>query len=301
MRTIGYIGLGNIGSAIAVRLATNDHKLIVHDLVGERMVRLSNHGAEPAASAADVANKVEVVYLCLPTPEALKQVCLGPNGLAEGKRIKVCVDLSTTGRDMAVEVAAALRKHGITYMDAPVSGGIPGATKGTLAVMAAGPEEVFKEIEPTLRTIGHNTFYMGPEPGLGHMAKLLNNVLSAAAMVMTMEVMACGAKAGLDADTLLAVINASSGRNTATTDKFPRAVLTRSFDYGFNTELMYKDLRLLMQHADNLMVPMFLGRQVTAMWAFAITQGDGPKDYTNLMRHIEGWAQTEVRGKSAKM
>jgi 3-hydroxyisobutyrate dehydrogenase len=125
-------------------------------------------------------------------------------------------------------------------------------------------------------------------------------VLSASAMAISMEALACGVKAGLEPDTMLAVINASSGRNTATTDKFPKAILPRTFDYGFNTELMYKDLKLLMQHADNLHVPMFLGRQVTSMWAFAMSQGEGPKDYTNLMKHIERWAGVEVRGKAAK-
>ena len=108
-----------------------------------------------------------------------------------------------------------------------------------------------------------------------------------------------GAKAGLDPDIMLDVINASSGRNTATTDKFPKAILTRTFDYGFNAQLMHKDLKLLMQHAENLNVPMFLGRMVTSMWAFAMSQGEGPNDYTNLMKYIEGWAGIEVRGKAA--
>ena len=299
-RTIGYVGLGNIGGAMAVRLAGHDHHLVVYDLVKERMDRLSNYGAEAAQSPADVASRTEIVYLSLPTPESVREVCLGAKGLIEGSKIRVCFDLSTTGRDMAREVAAALKERDIDYLDAPVSGGVPGAEKGTLAVMVSGPEAAFREAEQTLRTIGHNTFYIGTEAGLGHMMKLINNVLSASAMVISMEALACGVKAGLDADTMLAVINASSGRNTATTDKFPKAILPRTFDYGFNTELMYKDLKLLMQHADNLHVPMFLGRQVTSMWAFAMSQGEGPKDYTNLMKHIERWAGVEVRGKAAK-
>ena len=299
-RTIGYIGLGNIGGAMAVRLAGRDHHLVIYDLVKERMERLSNYGAEAAQSPVDVASRTEIVYLSLPTPKSVREVCLGAKGLIEGSKIRICIDLSTTGRDMAVEVAAALKERGIIYLDAPVSGGVPGAEKGTLAVMVSGPESAFREAEETLRTIGQNTFYMGAEAGLGHMMKLINNVLSASAMVMSMEAMACGVKAGLDADTMLAVINASSGRNTATTDKFPKAILSRTFDYGFNTELMYKDLKLLMEHADSLRVPMFLGRQVTSMWAFAMTQGEGPKDYTNLMKHIERWAGIEVRGKATK-
>ena len=139
-RTIGYVGLGNIGGAMAVRLAEHDHHLVVYDLVKERMDRLSNYGAELAQSPADVASRTEIVYLSLPTPESVREVCLGTNGLIEGSKIRVCFDLSTTGRDMAREVTAALKKRGIDYLDAPVSGGVPGAEKGTLAVMVSGPE-----------------------------------------------------------------------------------------------------------------------------------------------------------------
>ncbi len=189
-------------------------------------------GAEKAASPADVASRAEIVLASLPMPDIVRAVALGENGVAHGKRARLFVDLSTTGPRMAKIIAAGLAERGITAIDAPVSGGIAGATKGTLAVMVSGPPADCERLKPLLQAIG-KYFYIGAEPGMGQMMKLINNLLSATATAATSEAVVLGVKAGLDPYVMIDVINSGSGRTTASEDKFPKSILPRSFDFGF--------------------------------------------------------------------
>ena len=156
----------------------------------------------------------------LPTPDIVLEVATGPEGVIEGKRVRRFVDLSTTGAVMAQRMFAALKEHNIVQIDCPVTGGVSGAEKGTLAVMASGPRADVEAVEPALSVIG-KVFFIGEQPGAGQTMKLCNNFLSATAMAATSEAMVMGVKAGLDPRIMLDVINAGSGRNTATEDKFP--------------------------------------------------------------------------------
>ena len=186
-------------------------------------------------------------------------------------RVKLVVDLSTTGPATAIEAARALERRGIQFMDAPVSGGVSGAEKGTLAIMASGSKAQFERAKPLLEVIGR-VFLVGDKPGQGQAMKLLNNLLSANAMAATAEVMVLGVKAGLDAEVMLDVLNASSGRNTATTDKFPRSVLDRSFNFGFRTVLLHKDVRLCKEFAEAYRVPFTIGSAVANVWECAAAE-----------------------------
>ena len=217
---IGFIGLGNMGYPMARRLVEAGHKLIVYDTSGQMMSRLTAIGAVAAKSARDVADQVETVMASLPTPDIVLAVATGKDGVIEGKKVKRFLDLSTTGARMATRVAAALQEKNITGIDLPVSGGVGGAEKGTLAVMYAGPRDGFEELKPVLSVIG-KPFFIGDKPGMGQTMKLCNNLLSAAAMALSSEVMVMGTKAGLDPATMVDVINAGSGANTAVRDKFP--------------------------------------------------------------------------------
>jgi 3-hydroxyisobutyrate dehydrogenase-like beta-hydroxyacid dehydrogenase len=171
-------------------------------------------GAEAATSPAEVAARAEVVLVSLPTPEVVREVALGADGLIHGDAIKTYVDLSTTGQAVAVEVAAALGERGIVTIDAPVSGGVRGAINGTLAVMVAGPGSDLEGVRPSLEVFGR-VFHVGAHAGLGQLMKLANNFLSATAIAATAEAVVLGVKGGLDPATMLEVINASTGRNTA--------------------------------------------------------------------------------------
>ncbi|WP_421998040.1 NAD(P)-dependent oxidoreductase [Reyranella sp.] len=293
---VGFVGVGRMGGPMASRLLDAGHRLCVYDVSEEATRPLAARGALVAASPAEVASTAEIVFMSLPTPDVVRQVALGGNaGLVNGSSVRTVIDLSTTGPGVATEVAAALAERRIGWVDAPVSGGVTGATAGTLAVMVSCPRATYAKVEPLLGTFGR-LFHTGEKPGLAQSAKLANNILAAAAMVATAEAMAMGVKAGLDPKVLLDIINASSGRNTATMDKFPRAVLTRSFDFGFATGLSYKDVRLCVEEAEAMGVPMVLGGTVREMLAVTRARFGAASDFTHIAKLLEEWAGVEIKG-----
>ena len=297
--TLGFIGLGVMGGRMARRLLEHGYPLIVHDINAQAVKPLAKLGARVAKSPRDVANHARVVFASLPAPAVLREVALGEDGVARGKKTKILIDLSTTGSKVQQEVAASLQRTGITLIDAPVSGGATGAEKGALAVMVAGKPALVKSLHDTLAVFG-NVFVAGTEPGQAQMLKLLNNLLSQSALAMSLEVMVAGVKAGLDPDLMIAAINAGSGHNTATEDKIPRAVLTRSFDFGFPISGACKDIGLAIEECQALGLPMLVGSAARQLWQFAYNQGGGKRDMTALVTYLEAWAGVEVRGKAAR-
>jgi len=296
-KQLGFIGVGRMGIHMAGRLLDAGYAVTVFDTNETAMQRLEQRGAKRASSAADVASKCETVLASLPTPDIVKAVALGKNGVIEGSKAKTFVDLSTTGPRVAKEVAEGLAKKGITAVDAPVSGGPSGAEKGTLAMMIACPRPLADELRPVIEVLG-KFFYIGEEPGLGQTMKVINNLLSATAITITSEAMVMGVKAGLDPTTMLDVINAGSGRNTATADKFPRCVVPRRFDFGFTTALLYKDIKLCLDEAEALGVPMIVGNAVRQMMAIGKAAQGPDADITEFVKPLEKLAGVEV-GKKA--
>jgi 3-hydroxyisobutyrate dehydrogenase-like beta-hydroxyacid dehydrogenase len=295
-KTIGFIGVGRMGRHMARRLCEAGHKLVVYDVDARALQEATSHGASAAHSPAAVASQSEIVLLSLPTPDIVNAVALGKDGVSSGRTAKIFIDLSTTGPRVAAEVAAALAEKGITAVDAPVSGGPNGADKGTLAVMVAGPQALAETLTPILNVIG-KVFWVGEKPGMGQTMKLCNNMLSATALAATSEAMVMGVKAGLDPSVMLDVINAGSGRNTATADKFPRCVVTRKFDFGFPAALFYKDVRLCLEEGERLGVPMVVGNAVRQLLAIAKASEGADADITRVVRPLEQWAGVEVKGR----
>jgi len=296
MRVLGFVGVGRMGGPMASRLLDAGHQLVVFDTSADATAPLAARGARVATSAGDVASLAPIVFVSLPTPSVVQTIALSPGGIISGTAVRIVVDVSTTGPGVAGAVAKALAEKDITYVDSPVSGGIAGAVKGTLAVMVACPRAIYDEVEPILKTFGR-TFYTGEKAGLAQTAKLANNLLAAAAMVVSSEAVAMGVKAGLDPKVLIDIINAGSGRNSATQDKFPRSVLTRSFDFGFATGLSYKDVRLCVDEAEALGVPMIAGSAVRQMLAVTQAKFGADSDFTSIARVVEEWAGVEIKAK----
>ncbi len=294
-KKLGFIGIGNMGLPMALRLIDRGYGLAVFDIRKDAVAPLIARGARAAKSPADVASEAQTVLVSLPTPDAVQEVALGSNGIAKGSAVRVYVDLSTTGPQVAQLVANVLGEKGVSVLDAPVSGGVKGAEKGTLTVMVSGAMSVFEGVNPVLESIGENLIYVGERPGLAQIMKLVNNLLNATALAASSEAFVLGAKAGLDPEIMLRVINASTGRNSATEDKFPRSILPRTFDWGFTTDLIYKDVKLCLEQAETLGVPMWVGNAVRQLWAYAVSQGGGPRDFTTIIQYIESWAGVEVR------
>jgi 3-hydroxyisobutyrate dehydrogenase-like beta-hydroxyacid dehydrogenase len=268
--------------------------VVVYDKSNEAMSRLVGKGAESAPSAKAVADRCEIVLVSLPTPEILQAVVLGPDGISSGAKVKTVIDCSTSGPKAAVIAAAGLADKGIDWVDSPVSGGVKGAEAGTLAVMVSCKAEKRALVEPILGAFG-KAFYTGAKPGQAQVAKLANNILAAGVMVMTSEVMAMGVKAGLDATTLLDIIQAGSGKNTAAGDKFPRCVLPGTFDFGFTVGLSYKDVRMCVDEAEGMGVPMVAGAAVRQMLAITNAKYGGDSDFTNIAKVLEEWAGVQIR------
>src|SRR6202047_1791792 len=283
---IGFIGLGKMGFPMACRLVEARHQLVVFDQRKEAMDKLVALGAKAASSPKEVADRTETVLASLPSLQASLDVATGEGGIIEGKRVKRFVDLSTVGSHMAVRIHDLLAKRNIVQLDSPVSGGIGGAEKGTLAVMVSGPRADFDAVKPALDVIG-KVFFIGEKPGSAQTMKLRNHLLSATAVVATSEAVVMGVKSGLDPGVMIDVINAGSGMNTASRDKFPRAILPRSFDYGFATGLMVKDVRLCLEEMKSLGLSMEVAEAVGRLWEVVIRDMGAESDFTTAIKPIE--------------
>ena len=291
---IGFIGLGNMGAHMARRLLEAGHKVVVYDTRQEAIGNLAALGAIAARSPAEVADAAEIVMASLPTPDVVFNVATGPSGVIEGKRVRRFVDLSTTGAVMAQRIFDMLRARNIVQIDSPVSGGVRGAEKGTLAVMVSGPGADVAAVEPALKVIGR-IFVLGERPGLGQTMKLVNNVLSAAAMAATAEAMVTGVKAGLDPRQMLEVINAGTGRNTATEDKFTKAILPGTFDLGFAAGLMLKDVKLFLAERESLGVPTDVIEAVARLFQATCDEYGADADVSAVVLPVEKRAGVKVR------
>lgn len=282
---------------MARRLIQAGYHLIIHDLSEGSVRPLVELGAHAVDSPAAVASEAEIVLASLPTPPVVETVALGPKGIAEGSRAKIFVDTSTTGSPYARRIAQGLAEKNIVAVDAPVSGGLSGAAKGTLAVMVSCPEETFRTVKPVLEHLG-KLFLVGSQAGQGQTMKLLNNLLSAAAMAISSEAVVMGVKAGLDAQQVVEVINAGTGRNSATQDKFPKHILPRTFNLGFALGLLDKDIRLCLEEADALGVPMVVGSAVRQLLAIAMASEGQDADMTEMVKPLERWTGVTVGAKS---
>ncbi|HVY98862.1 MAG TPA: NAD(P)-dependent oxidoreductase [Dongiaceae bacterium] len=291
----GFVGVGRMGGLMAGRLLDAGHTLSIFDTSEAALAPLVARGCKRAESAAAVASDAEVVFASLPTPAIVEQSALGGGGVINGTKIKTFVDMSTSGPRAAQSVAKGLAAKKIVALDAPVSGGLKGAREGTLAVMVSGPRSAYDAIEATLKNFG-KLFFIGEKPGSAQTMKLVNNLLAACSLAITCEGMVMGAKAGLDAKTMIDVLNVSSGRSSATQDKFPRAILPRTFDFGFATGLSHKDVRLCLDEAEALGVPMIVGSAVRQVLAITSALYGPDSDFTNMVKCAEQWAGAEVRG-----
>jgi 3-hydroxyisobutyrate dehydrogenase len=294
-QTFGFVGVGRMGGLMSARLLAAGHQVVVFDVAEEAVAALEKQGARRARSAAQVAGAAQTVFLSLPNPEIVQRAALQAGGVIEGTMVKRVVDFSTIGPRTAGVVAKALAARDIVYVDAPVSGGLKGAREGTLAVMVSCPKAVYTELETILRTFG-KPFHLGETAGQAQTMKLANNLLAAAAIALTSEAMVMGVKAGLDPRVMLDVLNAGSGRNSASQDKFPKAVLPGTFDFGFATGLSYKDVRLCIDEAEALGVPMVCGAAVRQMLAVTNAMYGAESDFTSMCKVVESWAGVEVRG-----
>ncbi|HWF69630.1 MAG TPA: NAD(P)-dependent oxidoreductase [Mycobacterium sp.] len=290
---IGFIGLGHMGFPMARRLIRANHRVVAFDTRAEALDKVGELGAQPASSPREVADLAETVMASLPSPQVALDVATGANGVVEGSRVKRYVDLSTVGYQTAVRVHGLLAGRGIAAIDSPVSGGVRGAENGTLAVMVSGPRTEFDLLKPAFEAIGR-PLYIGETPGSAQTMKLANNILAATVLVATAEVVVMGVKSGLDPGVMIDALNAGSGATSASRDKFPRAILPRTFDYGFATGLMVKDVQLYLDEAKALGVPFEVAEAVGRLWDTTMRDEGADSDFTSAIKPIERAAGVTV-------
>lgn len=290
-RRVGFIGLGAVGGPMARRLVQAGHHLSVYDIAPLAVGALADAGAEVRESARAVADAADLVLVSLPSPDAVYEVA---RQIAGGSAVRIYVDLSTTGPQVAEEVAALLGTAGVGVVDAPVSGGKAGAEAGQLTVMVAGAAENIAIARGVLELLGSRIFVVGDRPGQGQAVKVINNLMSACSLAITAEATSLGVKAGLDPATLLEVVAASSGSNTAAAQKFPAYVLTRTFHQGFRLNLMAKDVRLCLSEARRQNVPMLLGATVEQLWNLGEATFPDDADFIEIVRMFEEWANVTI-------
>jgi len=242
--TIGWIGIGSMGHRMSRHLAAAGYPLVVADATSTER---APPGATIAKSNAEVAKAADIIILSLPDGSVSRAVAAEIAG-ASPRRVKTVIDTSTIGIKAAEAVATILAGANIAFVDAPVSGGTAGADKATISIMLACPMDAFERLKPLMSLIG-KPFYVGPRPGQGQAVKLLNNFLSATALAATSEAIAFGTSQGIDMKTILDIVNASTGRNSATDDKFPRRIMHGRYDAGFTAKLQLKDIRLYLENA----------------------------------------------------
>ena len=291
---IGFVGLGSMGSPMVNRLVGAGHSVTVCDVNADAVAAAAALGARSADTPAALASQCDVIMVSLPTPEIVRAVALGTGGLHEGDRARIYVDLSTTGAQVARDVAAGLAPRGITALDAPVSGGPPGAAAGSLAIMVSGDQVAFEAVRPALTAMGSNTRLVGTEVGQGQTLKLVNNLMLAANYAVACECLVMGAKAGLDPAVMVDVVNKSSGRSFASEAFVPGPVLQRRFNFGFRMELMGKDVRLALEEAERLGTPMFTSTAARHLYNTALGSGFTGQDVTALIKILEEWGGTVV-------
>ena len=294
--TLGFVGLGNMGFPMARRLIDAGHDVTVFDTRSEVLDAAAALGATAASSPRDVADRAETVLASLPSVQASLTVATGPEGVVHGSAVRTFVDLSTVGAGQAAHIHRVLAQRGIAALDCPVSGGVRGAQNGTLALMVSGARHEFDAVATVLELLGRPIF-IGEKPGAAQTMKLANNLLAATTLSATAEVVVMGVKAGLDPAVMIEVFNAGSGATHASRDKFPRAILPRTFDFGFATGLMVKDLRLCLQEAAELGLALPVSEAVGQSWEAALIDQGADSDFTTIIRPIEDAAGVIVDGR----
>lgn len=283
VRTVGFVGLGNMGAALARNLVQAGHELVCHDVAGPER---APDGSRFVNTVAEVARRAEVVVFSLPDGAVSDQVARAV--LAAGdRRTTHVIDTSTVGVRAAQAIAAVLAGKGVGYVDAPVSGGVAGARARTLAVMYAGTDDACEQVEPVLAGLSDRRRRVGDRPGLAQALKLANNFLSATALAAASEAVAFGVSVGLDMGTMLEVLNGASGQSAATTDKFPNHVLTGRYASGFSNSLMTKDVQLYLHAVEEQGGPARLGAVTASVWQHFATAEPGA-DFTRIYPFVEG-------------
>jgi 3-hydroxyisobutyrate dehydrogenase len=304
-KVIGFVGLGHMGIPMTRRLVAAGHRVRGFDTSAEAMRAFADIGSPDAGGGATavaeigaVGDGADAVILMLPDSDIVERVLLGrlasepdpATGSTGGLLASLpagatVIDMSSSDPARTQALAALTAAAGVTLIDAPVSGGVAGAQAGTLAVMVGGPAEAFQRFQPVLGAIGSRVVHAG-DTGAGHAVKALNNLMSAANLLVASEALVAGQRFGLDPAVMLEIVNAASGRSPATENKWPNFVLTEKYDAGFAMRLMVKDIKLALGIERATGVTAMASEAVAAAWEAALIELPAGADHTAIARWL---------------
>ena len=295
MASIGFIGLGNMGGPMVANLIAAGHSVAAFDVVPDAVERAVKAGATAASSAADAAQNVEVVITMLPAGEHVRSVYIDDDKVIDTVAAgTLLIDSSTIDVTTAREVIAVAADKGLQMIDAPVSGGVGGATAGTLTFMCGGTDDAYKAAEPFLAAMGRNIFHAGG-PGSGQAAKVCNNLMLAIQMIAVSEGFTLAEKLDLDAQKLWDIASTATSQCWAMTSycpvpgPVPTAPANRDYEAGFTVAMMLKDLKLSQEAAGTAGANTPLGAHATQLYdAFAAQNDNAALDFSAIIRHIRG-------------
>lgn len=293
--TVGVVGLGHMGLPMAQRLVAAGYRVLGSDVSASNLEAAASAGVEPAGSPARLAAECDAIVLMLPNSDIVDAVAAQiAESDAAARRCTTVIDMSSSEPLRTRALGDRLDGRGIRLIDAPVSGGVIGAVAGTLTIMVGGPQADFDRLEPMLRELGSRVLHVG-DVGSGHAVKALNNLMSAAHLIVASETAVVATRFGIDPAVLLEVVNGSSGRSGSTELKLPRYVLPGTFDSGFSAALMEKDVRIAGALAESLGVETTLSDAAISRWRELNAQLPGDADHTAIIRPLERQAGVEVR------
>ncbi|GAC1350716.1 MAG: NAD(P)-dependent oxidoreductase [Ktedonobacteraceae bacterium] len=296
---IGFIGIGVMGRPMTLNLLKAGHHVAIFARHPDKpeVQEVLHAGARLAPSPRAVAMASEMVITMVPNSMQVEEVVAGPQGIFEGARKgMIIIDMSTIAPSVSRKLAEAARARGVHFLDAPVSGGSQGAVNGTLTIMTGGEREIFEQARPVLEAMGkkENIFHVGPH-GSGEVVKIVNNILCGAIAAAIAESFVLGVKAGADTETMAKIIGVSSGASWQLANQFPLRAFNGSFQPGFMTDLLHKDLGLALDLAAENQTPVAMTALTRQMYEMARAAGYGREDYTSLLKVLEGMAGVEVR------
>jgi 3-hydroxyisobutyrate dehydrogenase len=281
---IAFIGLGNMGRPMVRRLLAAGHEVFAHDLQPDARAATGADGATVTGTIGSTVAAADIVILMLPDSAIVSGVLHDPDVIAALRPGSVVVDMGSSRPEMTRELGVELAARGVQFIDAPVSGGVSGAERGTLAIMVGGSPEAIDRVAPALTTMGR-VIRAGPL-GAGHAIKSLNNLLSATHLWITSEAIVVGERFGLEPTVMLEIFNQSSGRSGSTENKWPNFILSETYGSGFGLRLMLKDIRIAVELAERTGAPHDLGEAVVDLWARAAAELPVDADHTEVARWI---------------
>lgn len=284
---IGCIGVGRMGGPMVRRLLDAGHEVVAFDIDAHALARAEALGATASGSPREVADRARLVIASVPDGAASRVVALGPDGIVHGRSVRTYVETSTIGVTAARAIAGALAQAGIAFVDAPVSGGPRAIVAGTLTTMVAAAPEALAAAVPALDAICGRRFLVGDRAGIAQACKLVNNAIMLSTLQIAAEAAAFGVLAGLDAATMIEVVNASSGASAVTQKKFPASILNRRFDFGASMATAAKDMALYVEDAQAIGALLEGTPRIADAWRRAAEAGDSARDFTRIVQWFE--------------